>query len=156
TALGAVDLASVDGEPTGTAISWLCISWLALHEGRLDDARADLRRAIGDMTEHYAGPHAAQRIFGPALALAAWRALAEGGAGRAVTLLHAATAVLTLRGTVPERPQVRWARRVDAQARELLDAGGYAAAAERGTRIRLAEALRYADLPAPSSASAAG
>ncbi len=133
-----------DFPSTGTGPYWLCRSWLALHEGRLDEVRAHLGRAVGETTDQLAGPYAAQRIFGPAVDLAAGLALAEGQPGRAVTLHYAATAILTLAGTVPERPHVRWAREA-----ALLDPAGYGSAAERGSRMRLADALAYAGLPTP-------
>jgi hypothetical protein len=128
---------------TGTAPYWLCRSWLGLREGRHDEVRLQLRRALGEMIEQFAGPYAAQRIFGPALDLAAGMAAAEGDLVRAVTVHHAATAVLTLGGAVPERPQVRWAAEVDALAAAALYPDEYAArrpgvsnAADRGTGVR--------------------
>jgi hypothetical protein len=133
-----------DFPSTGTGPYWLCRAWLALYEGRLEDVWAYLGRAVGETTDQLAGPYAAQRIFGPAVDLAAGLALAEGQPGRAVTLHHAATAILTLGGTVPERPHVRWAREV-----ALLDPAEYGSAAERGSRMRLADALAYAGLPTP-------
>jgi hypothetical protein len=149
-ALASLDLDAFDGSGVpsiGTAICWLCHSWLALREDRLGDAHAHLRRAVGGVTEHLTGPYAAQRIFGPALDLAAELAYAEGDVPRAVTLLHAATAVLTLRGTVPARPQVRWSLPLAARARDRLTPPAFAAAAARGTRMRLVDALSYAHLP---------
>jgi predicted ATPase/DNA-binding SARP family transcriptional activator len=147
TALASIDLSGV---PTiGTAVCWLCHCWLALREDRLGDAHAHLRRAVGGVTGHLTGPYAAQRIFGPALDLAAGLAFAEGDPARATTLLHAATAVLTLRGTVPERPQVRWVKAAGERTREMLDPATYAAAAERGTRMRLVDALAFANLSLP-------
>jgi predicted ATPase len=135
---------------TGTAPYWLCRSWLALREGRHNEVRLHLRQALGEIIEEFAGPYAAQRIFGPALDLAAGLAAAERDLVRAVTIHHAATAVLTLGGAVPERPQVRWATEVDALATAALDPDEYAAAAAQGSRMRLTEALAYARLPIPA------
>ena len=123
---------------------------LALREGRHREVRPHLRRGLGEVVDQFAGPYAAQRIFGPALDLAAGLAAAENDLVRAVTVLHAATAVLTLGGAVPERPQVRWASEVDALATAALDPDEYAAAAVRGSRMRLTEALAYAGLPTPA------
>jgi predicted ATPase/DNA-binding SARP family transcriptional activator len=135
---------------TGAATYWLCRSWLALRDGRYGEVRAHLARALDAVTDDLAGPHAAQRVYGPALDLAAGLALADGEVDRAVTLWHAATGVLTLGGTVPERPQVRWVHEVEERAPARLDPAGYAEAAARGRRMYLAEALRYAGLPPPA------
>jgi predicted ATPase len=149
-AIGRTDFAHFP--PTGLATYRLCHGWLALLDGRYADVRAHLRDAMSEATDHFAGPYAAQRIFGPALDLCAGLALAEGDAALAVTLRHAATAVLTLYGNVPERPEVRLAGEVDRQARTQLTPDQHAEAAERGQRARLLEALRYADLPLPRTA----
>jgi hypothetical protein len=146
-AIGRSELA--DFPPTGMATYRLCHGWLALLDRRYDDVRAHLRDAMTEANDHFAGPYAAQRIFGPALDLSAGLALAEGDAALAVTLRHAATAVLTLNGNVPERPDVRWAGEVDRQASALLTPDQYTEAADRGQRMRLLEALRYANLPSP-------
>jgi hypothetical protein len=149
-ALAAVSDAEIaDHASSGAAICSLARAWLALREDRPGDVRAHLRRATGEPVDQFAGPYAAQRIFGPALDIAAGLALAEGDPARAVTLLHAATAVLTLRGTVPERTRVRWARAVGRDAAVLLPPDAYAEAAGRGERMRLADALGYAELPLP-------
>jgi predicted ATPase len=145
--LASIDVDELADLPsTGPATYWLCQAWLALREGRHGEVRVDLARAIGAVTDDLAGPYAAQRVFGPALDLAAGLALAEGEADRAVTLRYAATAVLTLGGAVPERPQVRWVREVEERAPALLDASGYAEAAAVGMRLHLTEALRCAGL----------
>jgi len=146
--IGADDVASFPS--TGTATYWLCRSWLALREGRHREVRLHLRRGLDEVVDQFAGPYAAQRIFGPAMDLAAGLAAAERDLVRAVTVLHAATAVLTLGGAVPERGQVRWASEVDALATDALDPDQYAAAAARGSRMRLTEALAYAGLPTPA------
>jgi predicted ATPase/DNA-binding SARP family transcriptional activator len=149
-AIGRTDLAH--SPPTGMATYRLCQGWLALLDGRFDDVRVHLREAVTEETDHFAGPYAAQRIFGPALDLSAGLALAEGDAALAVTLRHAATAVLTLYGNVPERPDVRLAGEVDRRAATQLTPEQYTEAAERGGRTRLVDALRYANLPSPRRA----
>jgi len=146
--IGADDVASFPS--TGTATYWLCRSWLALRDARHGEVRLHLRRGLGEVVDQFAGPYAAQRIFGPALDLAAGVAAAERDLVRAVTVLHAATAVLTLGGAVPERPRVRWASEVDTVATASLDPDEYAAAAARGSRMRLTEALAFAGLPTPT------
>jgi predicted ATPase len=146
--IGTDDVASFPS--TGTAPYWLCRSWLALREGRHNEVKLHLHQALGEIIEEFAGPYAAQRIFGPSLDLASGLAAADRDLVRAVTLHHAATAVLTLSGAVPERPQVRWASEVDALATAALDPDEYAAAAARGSRMRLTEALAYAGLPTPA------
>jgi non-specific serine/threonine protein kinase len=133
--LASIDVAAMTDFPSATY--WLCRSWLALREDRRADAWDDLRRAMAEVSDEFAGPYTAQRIFGPALDLAAALALAEGDVARAVTLVNAATAVLTLGGTVPERPQVRLASEVDQHT------AAFPEAAERGRRMSLVEALRY-------------
>jgi hypothetical protein len=138
------DTEMADFPSTGTGPYWLCRSWLALHEGRFDDVRAHLGRAVDETTGELAGPYAAQRILGPAVDLAAALVLAEGQPARAVTLRHAATAILTMGGVVPERRHVRWSREVI-----LPDPAEYAAAADLGRRMRPAEALSYADVATP-------
>ncbi len=148
--VGRPDLA--DFPPTGMATYHLCHGWLGLLDGRYDDVRGHLRDAMTEVTDHFAGPYAAQRIFGPALDLCAGLALAEGDAARAVTLRHTATAVLTLHGKVPERPDVRLAGEVDRQASARLSPERYTEAVERGQRMRLLDALRYANLPLPATA----
>ena len=136
--LASIDIAAMADFPSATY--WLCRSWLALREDRRSDAWDDLQHAMAQVSDESAGPYAAQRIFGPVLDLAAALALADGDVARAVTLWHAATAILTLGGTVPERPQVRLAREVAEHT------AAFPEAAERGRRMGLVEALRLTGL----------
>jgi predicted ATPase/DNA-binding SARP family transcriptional activator len=149
-ALAVVSEDEVRMSPIGATTYWLCRGWLANATGNSTEVPELLRRALADTEDQATGPYAAQRIFGPALDLAAAVAAGRGEYERAVTLRHAATGVLTLDGRLPDRAAVRWSQEVERVARGAMRSSEYSAAAARGAAMGLVQALRYAGLPTPS------